>query len=149
MTNQENAIVFPKRNITWAEVKAHFHLGKHHTVEPVVENKSLPEEMSDAELVAPLNRVYNPDEIEVAYQQTEDEEAPDPELSKLYPEPYLVKDNCLGFMKKTKDGEVLVQLCNVAPRISCENMKSSCRMRTATNFRNSASRLPRSAKWIG
>ena len=120
MTNQENAIVFPKRNITWAEVKAHFHLGKHHTVEPVVENKSLPEEMSDAELVASLNRVYKPDEIEATYQQTEDEEAPDPELTKLYPEPYLVKDNCLGFMKKTKDGEVLVQLCNFAPRISCE-----------------------------
>ena len=120
MTNQENAIVFPKRNITWAEVKEHFHLGKHHTVEPVVENKSLPEEMSDAELVASLNRVYNPDEIEAAYQQAEDEEAPDPELTKLYPEPYFVKDNCLGFTKKTKDGEVLVQLCNFAPRISCE-----------------------------
>ena len=43
MTNQENAIVIPKRNITWAEVKAHFRLGEHHTVEPVVENKSLPE----------------------------------------------------------------------------------------------------------
>ena len=120
MTNQENAIVFPKRNITWAEVKAHFHLGKHHTVEPVVENKGLPEEMSDAELIASLNRVYNSDEIEAAYQQAEDEEAPDPELTKLYPEPYFVKDNCLGFMKKTKDGEVLVQLCNFAPRISCE-----------------------------
>ena len=120
MTNQENEIVFPKRNITWAEVKEHFHLGKHHTVEPVVENKSLPEKMSDAELVASLNRVYNPDEIEAAYQQAEDEEAPDPELTKLYPEPYFVKDNCLGFTKKTKDGEVLVQLCNFAPRISCE-----------------------------
>ena len=71
MTNQENAIVFPKRNITWAEVKAHFHLGKHHTVEPVTENKKPLEEMSDAELVASLNRVYNPDEIEAAYQQAE------------------------------------------------------------------------------
>ncbi|MBR5679268.1 MAG: hypothetical protein IKX19_01325 [Clostridia bacterium] len=120
MTNQSFASETTRRNITWAEVKAHFHLGEHHTVEPLTENKKPPEEMSDAELVASLNRVYNPDEIEAAYQQAEDEEAPDPELSKLYPEPYLVKDNCLGFMKKTKDGEVLVQLCNFAPRISCE-----------------------------
>ena len=120
MTNQENAIVFPKRNITWAEVKAHFHLGKHHTVEPVTENKKPLEEMSDAELVASLNRVYNPDEIEAAYQQAEDEEAPDPELSKFFPAPYDVKNNCLGYVKHTKDGEVEVQLCNFAPRISCE-----------------------------
>ncbi|MCR5683085.1 MAG: hypothetical protein K6G29_11615 [Clostridiales bacterium] len=123
MTNQSFASETTRRNITWAEVASRFHLehlGKKHTVEPVMENKKSPEEMSDAELVASLNRVYNPDEIEAAYQQAEDEEAPDPELTKLYPEPYFVKDNCLGFTKKTKDGEVLVQLCNFAPRISCE-----------------------------
>ena len=123
MTNQSYASEATRRNITWAEVASLFHLehlGKHHTVEPVVENKSLPEEMSDAELVASLNRVYNSDEIEAAYQQAEDEEAPDPELSKFYPAPYDVKNNCLGYVKHTKDGEVEVQLCNFAPRISCE-----------------------------
>ena len=120
MTNQENAIVFPKRNITWAEVKAHFHLGEVHTVEPVAENKKTPEEVSDAELVAQLNRKYNPDEIEAALIAEEEEDAPDPELSKYYPAPYYAKHNCLGYVKHTKDGEVEVQLCNFVPRISCE-----------------------------
>ena len=123
MTNQSYASEATRRNITWAEVASLFHLehlGKHHTVEPVTENKKPLEEMSDAELVASLNRVYNSDEIEAAYQQAEDEEAPDPELSKFYPAPYDVKNNCLGYVKHTKDGEVEVQLCNFAPRISCE-----------------------------
>ncbi|MBR0443884.1 MAG: hypothetical protein IJK14_00715, partial [Clostridia bacterium] len=91
MTNQSFVSENTRRNITWAEVASLFHLehlGKHHTVEPVTENKKPLEEMSDAELVASLNRVYNPDEIEAAYQQAEDEEAPDPELSKFYPAPY-------------------------------------------------------------
>ena len=86
MTNQSYASETTKRNITWAEVKAHFHLGEHNTVEPLIEpaphDKHI--DMSDAELVASLNRKYNPAEIEAAYQQAEDEEAPDPELSKLY-----------------------------------------------------------------
>ena len=82
MTNQSFVSENTRRNITWAEVASLFHLehlGKHHAVEPVVENKSLPEEMSDAELVASLNRVYNSNEIEAAYQQAEDEETPEAE----------------------------------------------------------------------
>ena len=80
MTNQSFVSENTRRNITWAEVASRFHLehlGKKHTVKPVTENKKPLEEMSDAELVASLNRVYNPDEIEAAYQQAEDEEAPD------------------------------------------------------------------------
>ena len=123
MTNQSYASEATRRNITWAEVASLFHLehlGKKHTVEPVTEDKKPPEEMSDAELVASLNRKYNPAEIEEAYQQEEEEDAPDPELSKYYPAPYYVKHNCLGYVKHTKDGKVDVQLCNFAPRISCE-----------------------------
>ena len=69
MTNQSYASESPTRNIVWAEVAERFHLehlGQHHTVEPVAENQKTPEAVSDAELVAQLNRVYNPDEIEEA-----------------------------------------------------------------------------------
>ena len=123
MTNQSFAGESPARNIPWAEVAEKFHLehlSQHHTVEPVAENQKTPEEVSDAELVAQLNRVYNPDEIEEAYQQAEEEDAPDPVLSKYFPAPYYAKNNCLGYVKHTKDGEVEVQLCNFVPRISCE-----------------------------
>ena len=123
MTNQSFASETTRKNIPWSEVAKIFHLehlSQHRTVTPVTENKKSPDEVSDAELVAQLNRKYNPAEIEEALIAEEEEDAPDPELSKLYPEPYFVKDNCLGFTKKTKDGEVLVQLCNFAPRISCE-----------------------------
>ncbi|MBE6725755.1 MAG: hypothetical protein E7576_11300 [Ruminococcaceae bacterium] len=123
MTNQSFVSENTRRNITWAEVAKIFHLehlGQKHTVEPVTENKKPPEEMSDAELVASLNRVYNPAEIEAALIAEEEEDAPDSELSKYYPAPYYAKYNCLGYVKHTKDGEVEVQLCNFAPRISCE-----------------------------
>ena len=123
MTNQSFASENTRKNIPWAEVAKIFHLehlSQHRTVTPVAENKKSPEEVSDAELVAQLNRKYNPAEIEEALIAEEEEDAPDPELSKYYPAPYYVKHNCLGYVKHTKDGEVDVQLCNFVPRISCE-----------------------------
>ncbi len=85
-----------------------------------IKTETSAENMTDAELVATLNRKYNPAEIEEALLTEEEEEEPDREMTKLFPAPYYVKNNCLGFVKKTKDGEVLVQLCNFVPRISCE-----------------------------
>ena len=123
MTNQSFASENTRKNIPWAEVAKIFHLehlSQHRTGTPVTGNKKSPEEVSDAEFVASLNRVYNPAEIEAALIAEEEEDAPDPELSKYYPAPYYVKHNCLGYVKHTKDGEVDVQLCNFVPRISCE-----------------------------
>ena len=85
-----------------------------------IKTETSAENMTDAELVATLNRKYNPAEIEEALLAEEEEEEPDPELSDFYPAPYYVKDNCLGYTKIVKGGEVQVQLCNFVPRISCE-----------------------------
>ena len=85
-----------------------------------IKTETSAENMTDEELVASLNRVYAPEEIEAAYDEAEKEEEPDPELSEFYPAPYYVKDNCLGYTKIVKGGEVQVQLCNFVPRISCE-----------------------------
>ena len=74
MTNHSFASEPNRRNITWAEVASLFHLehlGEKHTVEPVMENKKPPEEVSDAELVASLNRVYNPDVGEAVISEAE------------------------------------------------------------------------------
>ena len=100
MTNQSFASETTRKNIPWSEVAKIFHLehlSQHRTVTPVAENKKSSEEVSDAELVAQLNRKYNPAEIEEALIAEEEENAPDPELSKYYPAPYYVKHNCLGY----------------------------------------------------
>ena len=74
MTNQSFASENTRKNIPWAEVAKIFHLehlSQHRTVEPVMENKKPLEEVSDAELVAQLNRVYNPDVGEAVISEAE------------------------------------------------------------------------------
>ncbi|MBR4206627.1 MAG: hypothetical protein IKQ92_14230 [Clostridia bacterium] len=85
-----------------------------------IKTETSAENMTDAELIASLNRVYAPEEIEEAYVEAEKEDEPDPETTKLFASPYTVKDNCLGYRKEVKGGETTVRLCNFVPRIACE-----------------------------
>ena len=126
MTNQSYASETTRRNIPWAEVASLFHLehlGEKHTVEPVMENKKPPEEVSDAELVASLNRVYNPDVGEAVI--SEAERAPisvGTEQSRLpdYPDEYEIGSGWLYVRKTNGKVEQVVRLCNFFPRVKAE-----------------------------
>ena len=83
------------------------------------------ENMTDEELVASLNRVYAPEEIEAAYDEAEKEEEPDPELSDFYPAPYYVKDNCLWYTKIVKGGAKIAPFAPRARR-NCATLPDDC-----------------------
>ena len=129
MTNQSFASENTRKNITWAEVASLFHLehlGKKHTVEPVMENQKSPEKLSDAELVASLNRVYNPgvgeaviSEAEAAGQNTV---SPEAEQNRLpdYPDEYEIGSGWLYVRKTNGKVEQVVRLCNFFPQVKTE-----------------------------
>ncbi len=126
MTNHSFASETNRRNITWAEVASLFHLehlGKKHTVEPVTKNKKPPEEVSDAELVAQLNRVYNPDVGEAVISEAErDPVSVGEKQNRLpdYPDEYEIGSGWLYVRKTNGKVEQVVRLCNFFPQVKTE-----------------------------
>jgi len=126
MTNQSFASENTRKNIPWAEVAKIFHLehlSQHRTVTPVAENKKSPEEVSDAELVAQLNRVYNPDVGEAVISVAErDPISVGTEQNRLpdYPDEYEIGSGWLYVRKTNGKVEQVVRLCNFFPQVKAE-----------------------------